>query len=155
MDRYKVDIEKVVKEVTAPKMYKLANVQDRIEKLGCGVVRFKDDNNKLGLWKIIKDEDDGSEYIAAMYEDEPESLVSNSWTVEKDKINKSATIFYKQTPITNIVFAELGVPEKEVDSFLRYLPERLNENKQVVQAMFKSIDEGYKKSLIKQFPEIL
>jgi len=154
MDKYKIDLEGVVNRVNAPKIYKLADVQSRIQRLGCGVVRFVDENNKVGLWKIMEDED-GSEYIGAMYEDNYKDVVKNSWTMESDKLKKTATIFYKNTPITNIVFAEIGIPEKEVDSFLRHLPERLAENKQVVQKMLNSIDKDYKASLVKQFPEIL
>jgi len=154
MDKYKVDLEGVVNQINAPKIYKLADVQDRIQKLGCGVVRFVDENNKIGLWKIMED-DDGSEYIAAMYDDNAEDVVKNSWSIETDRLNKTATIFYRNTPVTNIVFAEIGVPEKEVDTFLRNLPERLSKNKQVVQAMLNSIDKEYKASLVEQFPEIL
>jgi len=155
MDKYRVDLDKVVGQVNAPKIYKLANVQDRVHKVGCGVVRFVDDNNKVGLWKIIKDENDGAEYIAAMYDDESESIVSNAWSIEKDKFSKTATIFYKGTPITNIVFAEVGIPGNEVETFLRHLPERLAKNKMVVQTMLKSISSEYKENLIKQFPEML
>jgi len=154
MDKYRVDLDGIVKQATAPKMYKLASVQDRIEKVGCGIVRFVDENNKVGLWKIMKD-DDGSEYIAAMYEDEPENIVLGAWSVETDKMKKTATIFYKKAPVTNIVFAEVGIPDSDVESFLRHLPERLAKNKEVVRTMLSSIDAGYKSSLIKQFPEIL
>ena len=155
MDRYRVDLDEVVGQVNAPKIYKLASVQDKIEKLGCGVVKFVDENNKVGLWKIMKDETDGTEYIAAMYDEEPEAIITNAWSIEKDHFSKTATIFYKKTPVTNIVFAEIGIPETEVETFLRHLPERLAKNKEVVRAMLKSVDVNYKASLVKQFPEIL
>jgi len=155
MDNFKVNLDNVAKEFTASKIYKLADVQDNIEKIGCDLVRFVDENNKVGLWKIIRDEKDDSEYIVSMYDEESENIISNSWSIEKDKFNKTATIYYKTTPITNIIFSELGIPEMKVDSFLKNLPERISKNKEVVYAMLNNVDVAYKKDLIKQYPEIL
>jgi hypothetical protein len=155
MDRYKFNIDEFTEKISTPKMYKLASVEDRVTKIGCGLVRFRYEDGKTGLWKIVKDENDGTEYIAAMYDEEPDSLVSNSWSIEKDKFNKTATIFYENVPVTNIVFAEIGIPEIEVHSFLKNLPERLKNNKKVVQAMLNSVNKEYKEELIKKFPEML
>lgn len=155
MDKFRIDLDGIAEKLNAKKMYKLADVQDKIEKIGCGLVRFPDESNKMSLWKIMKDKNDGTEYIAAMYEDEEKDIVSTSWSVETDRLVKTATIFYKNTPVTSIVFAEIGIPETEVRSFLENLPERLANNKEVVQSMLKSIDGNYRKNLLKQYPEIV
>lgn len=153
MDRYKVDFENVEKQLNAKKIYKLASVQDRIEKVGFGVVRFVDDSNKVSLWQIIKG-DDGNEYIEAMYDEEPEIIEKNAWTIETDKNVKTATIFYKNTPVKKIAFGELGIPAKEVGDFIRHTSERLSNDISLVRKMLGTLDENYRNVIVKRFPEI-
>jgi hypothetical protein len=147
-----IDYNKLDKTLNTPKMIKVADVQDKLEKVGFGVVRFKDDANKLNLWQVNKAED-GTEYIEALYEDK-EEVVKNSWTIEIDSFKKSATIFYKETPIKNVVFAELGFDSSEADDFKKYLPERLASNKDLVKSMVNSLDESYKNKVYNKHPEL-
>ena len=148
MEKYTIDFNALDQTINAPKRIKLADVKNRIEKVGFDVVRFVDDKNKLNLWQVI----DG-EYIVAMY-DEPKDVITGSWSVESDKSNKSATIFYKDAPIKSVAFSELGISEGEVNNFKAVLPERLSNNKDFVTSMLNSLDINYKKALFEKYPEL-
>jgi len=154
MDKHTINFDGLYTHFTAPKIYKLADVEDRIERIGCGVVRFMDEKNKTGLWQINQDHD-GNEYIAAMYDDVgSEEVVKNSWSVEPDRLNKTATIFYKNTPLKSIASAELNLGENEWKEFISHLPERLASSKNVVSIVLKSLDETYRDSILKEHPEL-
>ena len=147
-----IDYKELDNNLNKPKMIKVASVQDNLEKEGFGLVRFKDDANKLNLWQINKAED-GTEYIVALYEDVAD-VVKNSWTIEVDSFQKSATIFYKQTPIKNVIFTDIGLDPKEAVDFKKYLPEKLGANKELVKSMVNSLEENYKTQLLNKHPEL-
>lgn len=148
MDKYNIDFNNLDKQLNSPKRIKLASVEDRIEKVGFGIVRFLDDKNKLNLWQVV----DG-EYIVAMYDDQNEATTGN-WSVETDKLNKSATIFYKNTPIKSVAFSELKIKEEDAENFKKVMPERLANNNKLVNSMLNSLDINYKKELLNKFPEL-
>ena len=148
MDKYTVDLITLDSKINARKQIKLADVKDKIEKIAFDVVRFSDDSNVPKLWQVQGD------YIVAMY-DENEEAVTGDWSVESDKLNKSATIFYKNTPLKNIKLAEVGIKEEEVENFKQYLPERLANNKELVKKMINSLDVKYKTKIASQFPELV
>lgn len=156
MEKFSIDFGVLDKQINAPKQIKLAEVQDKIEKVGFGVVRFPNSNNKTNLWKIEGD------CIVAMYEEDDEKIektasvknATNDWAVESDKLQKNATIFYKNTPITSVAFSTLGIPQDEVPLAKRLLPERLANNKQLVKLMINSLDESYKSKIVSMYPEL-
>lgn len=150
MNKYTLNYEVLDKEINAPKRIKLAEVQDRIEKVGFGIVRFFDDKNKTNLWQVDGD------YIIAMYDEDAQSenTKTGSWSVESDRLNKSATIFYNNVPIKSLAFSEIGVREDEVNTFKTVLPERLANNKELVKNMLNSVEQAYRDALINKFPEL-
>ena len=153
MDKFSIDFDKLNKQVNAPKMYKLADLNpDKVEKLGAGVVRFTDESNKTGLWQIVAD-DDGNECIVSMYGDNDE-VVKNSWTVETDRFKKTATVFYKDTPVKEIPIQEIGIEKKEADKFALYLQERLAESHGMVRALLNDVEKSYKEKIQELYPEL-
>ena len=152
MEKFSIDFGALNQTINAPKKIKLAEVQNQIEKVGFGVVRLQNPNNKTNLWKI---EDD---CIVAMYEDEDNlektASVKNEWAIETDRLEKNATIFYKNTPITSIAFVDMGIPQEEAPLMKRLLPERLANNKQLVKLMINSLDESYKSKIVSMYPEL-
>ena len=148
MEKYGIDFNTLDKQFNAPKRIKLADVRGRIEKIGFGVVRFMDEKNKTNLWQIV----DG-EYIVAMYDDAP-NTTNGDWSIESDKLNKGATIFYKNTPIKSLAFSEFGIKEDEVQTFKKVIPERLASNKSLVRSMLNNIDEKYRNELFGKYPEL-
>jgi len=153
MNKYNIDYDGLSNKFNAPKLYKLASVQDRIEHVGCGIVRFTDETNKVGLWQIQQDAN-GEEYIAAMYEDTDNDVIKQSWSVKIDRLRKSATIFYKNAPIKNVIFAQLGIQDSDVNNFVRFLPNKLANDKEIVAKMLNEVDDNYKQKLINNFPEL-
>lgn len=147
MDKYSIDFETLDKQINAPKRIKLADVKDRIEKVGFGMVRFPT-QDKMNLWQIV----DG-EYIVAMYDDK-EDIANGNWSIESDKLNKSATIFYKNTPIKSVAFEEMNIPPEEVKSFKTVMTEKLASNKSLVTKMMNSVDEKYREELYSKYPEL-
>jgi hypothetical protein len=153
MNKHNIDYEGLSNKFNTPKLYKLADVQDRIEHIGCGVVRFTDEANKVGLWQIQQGSN-GEEYIAAMYDDVDSDVVKHSWSIKVDRMRKSATIFYKNTPIKNVIFASLGIQDNDINNFVRFLPNKLANDKVIVAKMLNEVDENYKQKLINNFPEL-
>lgn len=147
-----VDYNELEKTLSQSKMIKFANVQDRLEKVGFGIFRFVDDANKLNLWQVNKAED-GIEYIVALY-DEKDEVIKSSWSIEVDRFQKSATIFYKETPIKNVVFSEIGLNSSDANDFKKYLPERLASSQDLVNSMVNSLDENYKNKVLTKHPEL-
>ena len=148
MEKYTIDFERLDKNLNKANRIKLADVHNRIEKVGFGVVRFMDDRNKTNLWQVVD-----NEYIVAMY-DEPQLEATSSWSIESDKLNKNATIFYKNTPIKSLAFSELGIKESEINTFKTILPERLANNRELVRSMVNSLDGDYKDELLTKYPEL-
>ena len=148
MEKYGIDFGVLDKQLNAPKRIKLADVKDRIEKVGFGVVRFVDEKNKTNLWQVV----DG-EYIVAMY-DEEEIVATAGWSVESDKFNKTATIFYKDMAVKNVAFAELGIAESDISNFKKVLPQRLASNQDLVRKMIESLDDTYKTIVVQAYPEL-
>jgi len=152
MDKYTVDFNEIENHFKDKERIKLADVEGQIEKVAFGVVRFND-NVKTGLWEIV-DGEDGNKYIAAMY-DTDQKPTTGEWSVESDKLNKSATIFYKNTPITSLAFNELGISLEDVPSFNKALPERLATNKELVSKMLSDLPTEYKSKIVNLYPELV
>jgi hypothetical protein len=154
MDKFKLEADDLEKKLYAPKMIKLADVKDQVRKVAFDVVTFR--NNPEVLWKIIPGDD--GEYIVANYPVPDDKLISQSstqktaWSIETDRLNKIATIFYHNTPITNIdmIAAKISDPE----DFKVRAPIMLQKNANLVKKMMKDLDESYKRQILNLYPEL-
>lgn len=151
MDKFTVDFTEIENHFKSKERIKLADVEDQIEKVAFGVVRFNN-NVKTGLWEIV-DGEDGNKYIAAMY-DTDQKPTTGDWSVESDKMNKSATIFYKNTPITSLAFNEIGINEEDVPDFKKALPTKLASNSDLVNKMLSDLPSEYKSKIVNLYPEL-
>ncbi len=152
MDKYTVDFTEIDSHLKNRERIKLADVENQIEKVAFGVVRFSN-NVKTGLWEIV-DGEDGNKYIAAMY-DTDKPATTGDWSVESDKMNKSATIFYKNTPITSLAFNEIGISAEEAPEFKKALPEKLASNQELVSKMISELPTEYKSKIVNLYPELV
>jgi len=153
MDKYKINLNNLHKQLSAPKMIKYASVESQMRKIAYDVVVFRDNPEKL--WQII-DGDDGSQYIAAMYNDEDlglEKSSSNPWSVEINRNKTSATIFYKATPINSVDLVKNAV--SDALDFKASVPKMLKESKTLVANMINDLDDEYRKQIISKYPELL
>ncbi|HUU88834.1 MAG TPA: hypothetical protein VMX17_13935 [Candidatus Glassbacteria bacterium] len=156
MDKYKINLDNLGKQISAPKMIKHADVKDRLKKVAFDVVVFRDNPEKL--WQIV-DGDDGGQYIVAMYGDETPSIskssageVENPWSVEVSCTKTSATIFYKDTPVSNVDLVKNAV--SDVLEFKASVPKMLNGNKVLIAKMINDLDANYRKQIVSKYPEL-
>lgn len=151
MSKSLIDYDKLHKTLTK-KMFKLADVKDKIEKVAFDVVRFKDNDSAANLWQI-QNADDG-DYIVALYEDEVEKKVESNWKVQINKTAGYVDFIYKQDPIVRMSSSRLGVSIKDLDKLPNYLPKSLSTNKNLVNSLLNELSPSVKKEVVRKYPEL-
>jgi len=153
MNKFAVDYSTLEGHFNRKKAYRLSDVKDKIRKVAFDVVRFVDSDNIDGLWQI-QHTDDG-DYIVAMYDDGEEKTEKSSsdWSVLTDKRAENIHIFYKNTPVTKVASASLGVPADEVSFVCEYLPEKLASNKRLLVGLLSDLSSEDRKRLYEAHPE--
>lgn len=135
------------------KAYRLEDVKDNIERVAFDVVRFKDDDNGANLWQI-QSADDG-DYIVSIYEPDPEEKVAANWSVAINKISGDMQISYKGDPLVRLAYNRLGIPRSELNKAEQYLPQKLADNKKLVNALLNELNESAKKEVLSKYPELV
>lgn len=147
MDRYSINY----KTLSQPKMYRLAEVRDKIKKVGFDVVKFTDTDGVEGLWQIQSDQD-GSEYIVAMYAEEaPKTATASVWQFVP--FQGAVQIFYKNFPIKKIALTELGVKNGDEPLVCRALSEKLTD-KAGVTKLLGELSTSERQVITTKFPEL-
>lgn len=155
MNKYSVDynfLDDSLKE--KPKVFKYADVKDRLVKVAFDVVRFVDGDDLSGLW-MVNQTDDG-EYIVAQYDDsysDTEKTASN-WNVYADSSNDGIHIFYKNDPVTKISTASLGIDKDETYLAVDVLSEKLSSNSGLVEGLLEELPAEKRKELLDNHPEL-
>jgi len=157
MDKFLVDFTKLDTKVNGPKVFKLADVQDKIQKVAFDVVRFRDNADTDQLWRI-EDSNDGP-VIVAMYDSEmadegkvAEASVSGSdWGAIADS-ETSVNIFYKGEAIKRVAASDVGIDD--VNLLCRWLPEKLASDKGFRSALVSDMSEESRDFLLSKYPEL-
>jgi len=147
------DYTSLDQKINAKKFIRLADVEDRIERVAFDVVRFNDDNGFDKLW--IVEEKDGDKVLVAMYDDdeiEPKTASANIWETVADK--SGVNIFYKGEPIKRVAMASLGLEAAEAKSVCRYLPGKLASDKDMVGSLLDDLSESERNTLFTKYPEL-
>lgn len=159
MNKFSVDYTHLATSLHR-KVYALDDVKDRIEKIAFDVVRFMDGSEDIDkLWKIHQD-NDGKNYIVAMYDDEEEATKtaktagSNEWDASIDKRATTIQIFYKNEPIKKIAIANYGWSAPEAAEFATKLPQKLSEDRKFAHTILASLDDGERETLLAKYPEL-
>lgn len=143
MNKFSLDYEHLDQRVNAQKVYRLADVQHRIEKVAFDVVRFVDDDDSTRLWQV-QDTPDGP-VIVAMYghEGAAEPAISvelksesTEWKAVPDK-QAGVHIFHKGEAIVRLAAADFGIPETEIGTLCRWLPKKLATDEELRGMVFK------------------
>jgi hypothetical protein len=156
MDKFSLDYGQLDEHFVNRKVYKLADVRDRIEKVAFDVVRFTDKDSIDGLWRIDKQGDD--EVIVAMYEDQPIEItasVKNPWSVISDKASENVNVFYKGEAVKKIALASVGIAKDDAKQFARNLPKMLVSNSALVRKMVNDLPKEDKSLLLSKYPELV
>lgn len=108
------------------------------------------------LW-ILEEDEDGTQYLAAQYEDVEEKPleVKSHWVALADRESKNVTLVYKDMPIRRFASDEYGFTEDDIHLFQKTLVEKLSSDKSFVEKLLKSQPEETRNSLIKRFPELV
>lgn len=131
-------------------------VSEKFVSLGFDIVKFKDADKGAELWQIQSGED--GDYIVALYqaEDDIEKTAAKKtdWSVSINKVARDIQISYKGDPLVSVASSALGLPPEEVDKIPGYLPNRLAENKQLVQSLLNQLDKTTKNQVLNKYPEL-
>ena len=156
MDKFAVDFSSLEQQASKKRAFRLSEVKDKIEKVAFDIVRFKDvnDQNIAGLWQI-QSADDG-DLIVAMYEEPQEKNleVSSSWSAVLDKFGQNVSLFYKNSAVSKVALASLGIPQGEASLVCRYLPASLASNKPLAQSLLREASDNTRKQLLSIHPEL-
>lgn len=140
------------------KRFKFSEVSHKFEKVAFDVYRLKTASDMSELWQI-QNNDDG-DYIVAVYNDEDEMVekvaktasLNSPWSVVSK--NADLHIFYKNDHCVKLAASSLGFGEADTSLVVRYLPQKLAENKDLVKALMKGIDKGTLEQLLVKYPEL-
>lgn len=156
MPKFSIDYQELSNSVSyvQKKIFKLADVKDKLEKVAFDVVRFKD-GNPDELWQI-QNADDG-DYIVARYDAEEakeEVKTSARWDALVNEASGDINIFYKGQPIVKMAAAKLGISSEDLGAVKRLLPGKLASDKNFVKALLTTLDEASRNELTKLYPEL-
>ena len=153
MDKFAVDFNSLVPKIDRPKEYRLADVQDKIEKVAFDVVRFRDADDTEQLWKIEQRED--GPVIVALYDENTGTLSAESsnegWQAIPDKKAACVHLYYKGEPIVKLAAKDLSIPADEVNIAARWIPEQLVKDSDFRSHVLRMANDP---SLSKKFPEL-
>jgi hypothetical protein len=156
MQKFSIDYSVLTHSLTN-KVYKLADVKDRLVKVAFDIVRFKDGPIDE-LWEVSQ-ADDG-DYIVARYElDAPEptktasvKTASSNWAANFS--NDNIHIAYKGQPIAKFAATELGLASAELPSACSFLPAKLASDEEFVKALLKALPQEKRDRLLSLYPEL-
>ena len=158
MDKFLVDFTKLDTKMNGPKVLKLADVQDKIQKVAFDVVRFRDNADTDQLWRI-EDSNDGP-VIVAMYDTEQladegkvaeASASSSGWDAIADSAS-SVNVFYKGEAIKRIAASDVGIDD--VSLLCRWLPEKLASDQGFRSALVSDMPKESRDFLLSKYPEL-
>ena len=155
MDKYSINYDQLDGGLNTKKVYRLADVKGRIEKVAFDIVRFIDSENIDGLWRI-ENRNDG-DVIVAMYEEsqgKEAKASSDPWSAIADKANTSVSVFYKGEPVRKIAVASVGLQSDDARSLARSLPSMLQSNSALVRKMLKEMNADERTLLVAKYPEL-
>jgi len=113
-------------------------------------VRFRDNEGFDKLW-IIEDRD-GDKVLVAMYDDDAQ-LEAKAWAAVSDSVG-NVNVFYKGEPITRLSVASFGIPNEEVSSVCRYLPQKLASDRDFVHSMLGTLQSPDRDMIFNKHPEL-
>jgi hypothetical protein len=153
-DKFTIDFNSLANTLTSEKSYKLADVQNRIEKVAYDLVRFRDNEDTEQLWKI-EERPDGP-VIVALYGNDGslmvESVKETDWEAIPDKT--AMNIFYKGEPIVALSSDELGIPIEDFSLVKRWLPKKLSSDESLQKVLFNKMSIACRRLVANRFPEL-
>jgi hypothetical protein len=88
-----------------------------------------------------------------MYEKQ-EPKKSASWAAVADKASENINIFYKQTPVTKISLASIGVPKEDANIVCNSISSMLDHNNDFLKSMLEDLPEEERFELYRKHSEL-
>jgi hypothetical protein len=155
-DKFTVDFDHLNQTLLPQKRaYRLADVEDRIERVAYDLVRFRDNADTDQLWKIEEGTD--GPFIVALYGEDgglktSESSEKKDWEAIPDK--KAMHVFYKGEPLVSLSSEELGIPIEEFGVLRRWLPRKLAADQGLQKALLSKVASAGRELIAQRFPEL-
>ena len=155
-DKFTVDFDHLTQTLFPEKRaYRLADVENRIERVAYDLVRFRDNADTDQLWKIEESVD--GPVIVAIYGDDgglktSESDIKRDWEAIPDK--KAMHVFYKGEPLASFSSEELGIPVAEFGVLRRWLPRKLEASQDMQKALLSKVVSSGRELIAQRFPEL-
>lgn len=107
------------------------------------------------LWSLEKD-DDGIQYLVALYSDEQSDNieVKSDWEAISDKKAENITLAYKNMPIQRFAAKEYGFTPEDAPVFQKSLVDLLNSDKAQVAKLLRSQGKERLGIIAQHFPEL-
>lgn len=127
--------DKINKKASSKLMYD--EVKHLFRKVAFDV--YKPLNGSDKLWEL-RDDEDGTQYLVALYDDDGEDIVINSedqhdWTAVADHEGNNVTLSFRKFPITRIAMADHNVDSSKADEFARFLEKKAQDESFVSQLL--------------------
>lgn len=153
-EKFTVNFDNLSQTLLPQRSYRLADVQDRIEKVAYDLVRFRENEDTDQLWKIQEGTD--GPVIVALYGDDGglsvESTEKNDWGALPDK--SAMHIYYKGEPLVSLSSDEMGIPADEFNVVCRWLPKKLASDDGLQKELFSKIASRSRELICERFPEL-
>ena len=152
-DKFTVDFDHLTQTLLPKKRaYRLADVEDRIERVAYDLVRFRDNADTEQLWKIEEGTD--GPVIVALYDEEGKTAEASprNWDAIPDK--KAVHVFYKGEPLVSLSSQELGIPVEEFGIVRRWLPRKLEVDQDLQKALLSKVASNGRELIAQRFPEL-
>ena len=151
-----IDLSKVAQVVNGQKIFRHAEVKDKLQKVAFDIVRFIDGSDIDGLWKIQKD--DSGEYIVATYdqekiEKEAQKKTASQWSTSIDRQDE-IHVFYGSQEVKKMSSASLNLPNSAARTIAKTLEEKLASDNSFVNKFVSSLDTSVQKLLLTSHPEL-
>jgi len=152
MNKYAIDYTKLEKDLSAPKVFRLKDVEHRLEKVAFGTVRFMDANEDIDGLREIQNTDDGDVIIAKYDYDEQNMTSQSSWDVIPDSRGKTMNVFYKGEPVVRLASPLDG---EELSQMCKNASFRLENDENFRSLLLDEVDTSEKAQLFNKFPELI
>lgn len=151
MNKFAIDYSLLEQELDKPKIFRYADVKDRLVRVAYDVVRFQAPEEDIdGLWQI-QTTDDG-EVIVAMYEEGDTKIAEASrsrgnWQVVSDSGN-NMHIFYKDHFVKRMASVENAAEIAKIAC------DKLNSSPESCQLLVAELPSDQKEELFRKYPEL-
>ena len=144
------DYDRLDGNINAKKVYKLKDVNDRIERVAFDVVRFRDSEGFDKLWVV--QEQNGDQVLVAMY-NEDEKIEAKAWAAIPDQ-SGNVSVFYKGEPITRLSMVSYGLPNEEASVVCRFLPKKLASDRSFAHSLLSELSSADRNAVFEKHPEL-